>query len=144
MGEPNMARLPAMKGAQVLFDISSESDITSEWKIPVYEAQQIARAHENGVFLVQSNGGEAWNSNRGELNVQAGSHGNSLIIGPKGDVVAKAPMFGEWLGVADLDLARLRQGPVPYSPHGFMNDFYQQGLASLRPMPLRNHSDRND
>ena len=155
-GDPNVARLPALAGAQLLFDISQESDITHEYKMAGYAAQYVARAHENRVFVVQANAGEALvkkgpPSYAGVLNPQGGSHGNSLVIGPLGDVLVKSPMFGEFVAVADLDLARLRGGgpctvdaagklacprEVAYAPHAFMAPFYVAGLRSLRSMPI--------
>ena len=98
-GDPNIVRLPALKGAKVIFDISAESGIDAFTKIAPYEAQYMARAHESGSYLVQANvgatkspgpaGGLGW-----QLDAQGGSHGNSLVVAPDGNLIIKAPVFG--------------------------------------------------
>lgn len=90
-GDPNIARLPALQGARVIYDISAESGLDSFTKLAPYEAQYMARAHESHSFLVQANvgatksraGGSGGGGGLGwQLDAQGGSHGNSLVIAP--------------------------------------------------------------
>src|SRR5438105_1650261 len=52
---PELVRLPAIAGARVVYYISHESDMREENKLPGYRAQMMARAVENGVYVVAAN-----------------------------------------------------------------------------------------
>ena len=64
-----------------------------------YEAQYMARAHESQSFLVQANVGatksytDTATGNGVLLDEQGGSHGNSLVVGPKGNILIKVSML---------------------------------------------------
>ena len=109
---------------------AAESGINSYSKIVPYIAQYQARAHESHAFLVQSNVGATFDTanaagapygpdNTGLLDAQGGSHGNSLVIAPDGNILLKAPVFGEFAALQDLDM-RLARGGGGYTPHKFM------------------------
>ena len=52
---PELVRLPAAVGAQVCYYCSNESGLLNENKLSAYRAMPIARATENGIFLVMAN-----------------------------------------------------------------------------------------
>jgi len=96
---PELVRLPAACGAQVCYYISNESGILAENKLSAYRAMPIARATENGIFLVMANApGDPDN-----LHSPGQSHGNSKIVHPDGNVLCEAGHFAERLVVAELD-----------------------------------------
>lgn len=105
---PELVRLPVLAGAQVIFYLSCESDITEEFKIDPYRAQIQARAMENSVYIVHSNAPMAsvrmeGDRPRGEA---AASNGHSRMIQPDGNLIAEASIWGEDVLVADLDLKK--------------------------------------
>ncbi len=139
-GDPNIVRLPAFKGAKVIYDISAESGIDAFTKMAPYEAQYMARAHESGSYLVQANVGATKSPGSAsrlgwQLDVQGGSHGNSLVIAPDGNLIIKAPVFGEHIVLQDLDL-RKASSNGRYGPHEFMRPWYEAGQQILSRMPI--------
>jgi len=134
---PELVRLPVLAGAQVVFYISCESDITAESKIDPYRAQIQARAMENTIYVVHSNApmGPLTIVNGKPKGTQAASNGHSRIIRPDGNLLAEATMFGEDVLVAELDLStatrslalRSRESPL-------LGAWWEQGLA-LVPRP---------
>jgi predicted amidohydrolase len=97
---PELVRLPAACGAQVCYYISNESGMLAEYKLSAYRAMPIARATENGIFLVMANAP----GNPDGLHLSSQSHGNSKIVHPDGNVLCEAGHFEERLVVAELDL----------------------------------------
>jgi omega-amidase len=95
---PELVRLPAIAGAQVCYFCSHESGLREEYKLSAYQAMPIARATENSIFCVMANA---------PANPQtlAGSHGNSKIIHPDGNVLVEAGYFEERLVTATIRLA---------------------------------------
>lgn len=134
-GDPNIARLPVFKGSRVIFDISAESGLDIWSKMAPYEAQYMARAHESHSFVVQANMGSTWDSHGRVLDAQGGSHGNSLVAAPDGNILVRAGAYGEQLVLQDLDL-RLAPPQPGYQPHSFMEPFYKAGMSLMSPMPI--------
>lgn len=97
---PELVRLPAARGGQVCYYISNESGMLAEYKLSAYRAMPIARATENGIFLVMANAP----GNPRDLHAPSQSHGNSKIVHPDGNVLCEAGYFEERLVVAELDL----------------------------------------
>jgi predicted amidohydrolase len=95
---PELVRLPVLLGAQIVFYISSESGLHEESKIDPYRAQIQARAVENGVWVVQANAPANQDA--------SGSHGQSRIIAPDGNIVQEASIFGEDVVTATLKVSR--------------------------------------
>ncbi|HPU84321.1 MAG TPA: carbon-nitrogen hydrolase family protein [Candidatus Latescibacteria bacterium] len=136
---PELVRLPVLAGAQIIFYISCESDITAETKIAPYRAQIQARAMENSVFVVHANApmGNVRMRNGKPRGEAAGSNGHSRIIKPDGNIVAEASIWGEDVLVADLDMSlatrhlalRSLQSPL-------LRSWWEAGLR-LVPPPTR-------
>ena len=99
-----LVQLRALKGTQVFFYISCESGLEAPHKLGPYRAQVQARAVENRVYIVQANTPAA----TADVACADTSHGESRIVGPDGNIVAEAPVYGETLLVADLELDRVK------------------------------------
>jgi predicted amidohydrolase len=134
---PELVRLPAAAGAKICFFCSCESPITSEYKLSAYRAMPIARATENGIYVVMANAPADPN----DINRSGSSHGESKFIHPDGNVVVEAGYFTEEVIVQDLDLAAA-SGSVArraVEDHTALRDWLQEGLAIVdRPKPASN------
>jgi len=95
---PELVRLPAIAGAQICYFCSHESSLVREDKLSAYRAMPISRAAENSVFLVMAN--SPYNPKTME-----GSHGNSKIINPMGNVIDEAGYLEERLVTATIDIS---------------------------------------
>ena len=89
---PELAKLEALKGAQLLVNISAAP--TTSW--PSFEKVLPARAVENGVFVAYVNmvgvhGGLVFN-------------GGSTLLDPKGEIVGRAPLLKEEVVESEIDL----------------------------------------
>jgi predicted amidohydrolase len=90
-----------------------------------YRAQIQARAVENSVFVVQANA---------PTNPDAtGSHGQSRIIAPDGNLIEEATIFGEDVVAATLDLrlatGNMARGSVSRGPFA---DWWKEGMKKVR------------
>jgi predicted amidohydrolase len=103
---PELVRLPAIAGAQICYFCSNESGLLQEHKLPAYRAMPIARATENGIYLVMANAP----ANPEDLRSPSQSHGNSKVIHPDGNVLVEAGFFEERLVAATIDLAAADRG----------------------------------
>jgi len=95
---PELVRLPAIAGAQICYFCSHEAGLIKEFKLSAYRAMPIARATENSIFCVMANAPAEVESSRG-------SHGNSKIIHPDGNVLVEAGYFEERLVTADIRIS---------------------------------------
>ena len=122
---PEMVRLPVMKGARLVFYLSCESDIRSEEKMEPYRAQVVARAVENNVYIVQANTPQ-------KMNPVEGSHGQSRIVDPNGQLIREASVFDEEVLVEVLDLTRAT-GKLPANSleSPFLKDWWRKGLEMV-------------
>jgi predicted amidohydrolase len=122
---PELVRLPVLAGAKVIFYVSHESGLHKETKIAPYRAQIQARAEENNVFIVHANA---------PANPDAsGSHGQSRIIAPDGNVLQEASIFDEDELVATLDLTKAtRQNARRSLTEGPLQDWWKEGLKYVR------------
>ena len=122
---PELVRLPVLAGARVVFYISHESGIRQEHKIEPYRAQIQARAVENGVFIVQAN---APANDDG-----SGSHGQSRIIGPDGNILHEASVFQDEAVTATLDLDKATgRYALRGAGSGPLSDWWQEGVKRVR------------
>jgi predicted amidohydrolase len=122
---PELVRLPVLAGARLVFYISHESGVDRPTKINPYRAQIQARAVENGVYVVQANAP----ANKDN----SGSHGQSRIIGPDGNLVDEATIYGEDVVTATLEIGkangRLAENSVKRGPLG---DWWTEGIKHVR------------
>ena len=129
---PELVRLPVIAGARLVFYVSCESGMEAESKIEPYRAQVQARAVENSVYLVQSNAPA--NSARPDGGGRpvlhgGGSHGQSRIVRPDGNIICEATFFGEDVLVADLDMSKATGGLAKNSMRSdLMRAWWQEGL----------------
>ena len=122
---PELVRLPVLAGAQVIFYVSHESGIKQEKKIDPYRAQIQARAVENTVYLVQANAPANDDT--------SGSHGQSRIIGPDGNIVHEATVFGQDTVTATLDISRATRHMAKLSvERGPFGPWWQEGVKRVR------------
>ncbi len=117
---PELVRLPALKGARVIYYISSESGMREEQKLAPYRAQVMARAVENGMFVVQAN-----SPANPDL---SGSHGQSRIIATDGNVLKEASFFDEDILVETL---AIQTGRLQRPLEGLLGQWWSQGLDSM-------------
>jgi predicted amidohydrolase len=103
---PELVRIPVLNGALVCFYISYEvnSPEAARRKKEGYRAQLIARAAENGIWVVQSNG---IGGPPGSRNLSLGC---SRIVDPGGVVITEAPELQDAMLVEDLHPAKARRG----------------------------------
>ena len=114
---PEIVRLQSMSGAQVLFYMSWESDVSMEMKLSLGDklgsAQAVVPAHAamNQLYIIQVNAGALvdnmiteWNTGYDGGPVTGGSHGQSRVVDPSGRVLEQGRVFGQQLLIHDLDL----------------------------------------
>ena len=118
---PEIARLPAMAGARILYYIGHESGVLYESRLKPLRAQMMARAAENTMFVVAAN-------SPGDVNDASNSHGQGRIIRPDGNVLREASIFGEDILIETLSIEpRKLDGPQ----QGLMGDWWRQGVEFL-------------
>ena len=93
---PELYRILALRGARIVTVPANFTRVTGEahWEVLLR-----ARAIENQVFVVAPGQGH-------RDGPEGDSYGNSMIVDPWGEVLARAPADGEHFIAADLDLAR--------------------------------------
>ena len=93
---PELYRILALRGARIVAIPAAFTRVTGEahWEVLLR-----ARAIENQVFVVAPGQGRI-------PGPEGDSYGNSMIVDPWGDVLARAGGEGETFVAADLDLAR--------------------------------------
>jgi predicted amidohydrolase len=118
---PELVRLPVLAGAKVIFYISHESNLRSEKKLGPYRAQIQARAVENNVFVVHSNAPANQDA--------SGSHGQSRIIAPDGNIIQEASFFDEEVLTSLLDLSKAtRNNATKSMTRGPLKEWWREGL----------------
>jgi predicted amidohydrolase len=122
---PELVRLPVLAGARVVFYLSHESPLQAETKLAPYRAQVQARAAENTVFIVHANA---------PANADAtGSHGQSRLVAPDGNIIKEAGMFAEEALLAELDLARATAANAQRSlSRGPLVKWYADGVKQVK------------
>jgi predicted amidohydrolase len=122
---PELVRLPVLAGARVVFYLSHESGVRSEHKMAPYRAQIQARAVENTVFIVHANAPANADT--------SGSHGQSRLIAPDGNLIEEASVFEEQVVTATLDLKQATAANALKSlTRGPLIDWWQAGLKRVR------------
>lgn len=118
---PELIRLPAIEGARVAYYISHESGVEQESKLAPYRAQLMARAVENGVHIVAANAP----ANR----AGGGSHGQSRIVAPDGNVRQEASVFGEEVLIETLTV---KPGRLERPLNEALGDWWRGGVEWMR------------
>ena len=123
---PELVRLPALAGAQVCYLCSNESGLLHEEKLSAYRAMPVARAAENGIFLVMANAP----ANPDAMRSPSQSHGNSKIVHPSGRVLAEAGHFEERLVLARVRLEDATRWVArkAASPRALLGPWLRSGL----------------
>jgi predicted amidohydrolase len=93
---PELYRILTLRGARVITVPANFTRVTGEahWEVLLR-----ARAIENQVFVIAPGQGR-------RPGPEGDSYGNSMIVDPWGEVLARAPMEGDCFIAAELDLAR--------------------------------------
>jgi predicted amidohydrolase len=121
---PELVRLPVLAGARVIFYLSHESPLAQEHKLGPYRAQIQARAVENSVFVVHANA---------PANADAGgSHGQSRLIAPDGNILQEASMFREEVLSATLELRQASAANARRSLSGPLGAWMRAGVEHVR------------
>jgi len=122
---PELARLPVLAGARVLFYLSHESGLKQEAKLNPYRAQIQARAVENTVYIVHANAPANDDT--------TGSHGQSRLIAPDGNLLGEASLFREEVVAAKLDLTKATADNARRSlTRGPLQDWWKDGIKRVR------------
>jgi len=131
---PELVRLSAIKGAQVVFYISWETSLNDR-PVPledvdtlgVYRAQVQARAVENNVWVVHANAAASLKDRT------KGSHGMSRIVSPTGHIMIEATPEEERLLVhkADLQLSHRSFALESMRSSYFLRDWCYQGVEEI-------------
>jgi predicted amidohydrolase len=125
---PELVRLPVLAGSRVVFYLSHESGVRQEAKLGPYRAQIQARAVENTVFVVQANAPA-----NEDL---TGSHGQSRMVAPDGNLVHEATIFGEDVVVAELDLSHATAANARNSTErGPLSAWWREGVKQVKILP---------
>jgi predicted amidohydrolase len=93
---PELYRILALRGARVITVPANFTRVTGEahWEVLLR-----ARAIEDQVFVIAPGQGR-------RPGPEGDSYGNSMIVDPWGELLARSPMEGEGFIAADLDLSR--------------------------------------
>lgn len=134
---PELVRIPVLAGAQICFYLSYEINglASALGKMENYRSQLIARAAENGIYVLQSNGIGGVPGSESDALVL----GYSRFVGPDGSVIAEAPGLMDAMLVEDIDPARAKRGNALNSPKiRALENWWKQGLAVLdhKPAPV--------
>jgi predicted amidohydrolase len=122
---PELVRLPVLAGSRVVFYLSHESGLRKEQKLGPYRAQVQARAVENTVYVVQANAPA-----NDDL---TGSHGQSRVIAPDGNIIHEASMFDEDVVISDLDLRQATaQNALRSLGRGPLTRGWEEGRKQVR------------
>jgi predicted amidohydrolase len=122
---PELVRLPVLAGARVIFYLSHESGVRAENKVNPYRAQIQARAVENTVYVVHANAPANPDT--------TGSHGQSRLVAPDGNVIQEASVFGEDVVSGTLDLAKATGDNARRSlTRGPLTRWWEEGVKQVR------------
>jgi predicted amidohydrolase len=121
---PEFVRLPAMAGARIVYYISHEAGMQKESKLAGYRAQMMARAVENGMFVVAANA-------PGDVKDNSGSHGQSRTIKDDGNILQEASIYGEDILMESLTISAARPNWIQEHLNGLTGSWWKQGLEAL-------------
>jgi omega-amidase len=117
---PEICRLPVLAGARVMFYISFEAILEKESKMLPYRAQVQARAVENTIYVVHANAPAN--------DIRSGSHGQSRIVAPDGNIIQEASQLQEELLVADLNMSEATAHNALPSEEGLLAEWWREAV----------------
>jgi hypothetical protein len=111
-------------GAKVCYFSSHESGLKHPHKLSAYRAMPISRATENGIFLVMANA--PWDAAN-----EIGSHGNSKVIHPDGNVLQEADHHAEMLVVQSIRIEEATRSIARRceSDPTLLRDWFERGVG---------------
>lgn len=122
---PELVRLPVLAGARVIFYPSHESGVRQESKVGPYRAQIQARAVENNVFIAHANAPANPDT--------TGSHGQSRLIAPDGNIIKEASVFGEDVLIGEFVLSEATARNARQSvARGPFSSWWEEGVKQVR------------
>ncbi|HEY2927662.1 carbon-nitrogen hydrolase family protein [Piscinibacter sp.] len=123
---PELVRLPAAMGAEICLISSCESGLLAERKMNAYRAMAIARAFENGIYVVKAN----TPADPDNLRRQGSSHGKSCIVSPEGEVLREAGFFEECIISEEIRLGAAHGHTAKRTliEKTVLNEWYREGL----------------
>jgi N-carbamoylputrescine amidase len=104
---PEPSRVLALNGAEAIFmPICYSTYADPKHRASIWEVPLRARAYENGCFVVAAN----------RVGVEGPRHhlGRSMVVDPRGTILAEAGTEGEELLVAEIDLDEVRRARVDF------------------------------
>lgn len=129
---PELVRIPVLAGARICFYISYEINgrESALRKAEGYRAQLIARAVENNIWVVQSNGiGPLPEGEKLSL-------GQSRIVSPGGIVLDEAPKLEDHMLVQDIHPSEASRGnALETARNPLLQQWYQSAQALIQPQP---------
>jgi predicted amidohydrolase len=130
---PELVRLPAAMGAEICLISSCESGLLAERKMNAYRSMAIARAFENGIYVVKAN----TPADPDNLRRQGSSHGKSCIVGPEGDVLQEAGHFEECIISEEIRLGAAHGHTAKRTliEKTVLNEWYREGLNHVERIP---------
>merc|ERR1711879_182594 len=120
---PELVRLPVLRGARLVVYISHETwhddgpVPRTEAELGPYRAQVVARAVENGAFCLHAN---ACGSS---AHVEAGSHGRSRVISPRGVILAEGGIDTEELVSVTLSAEEQAEATALYARKSLLSNY---------------------
>ena len=102
----------------MIYYISHESGMAAESKLKPYQAQMMARAVENHMFVVAANA-------PGDVKNNRGSHGQSRILRDDGNILKEASFYGEEILIETLSI---KPGKLTRPLEGPMAEWWRQGV----------------
>lgn len=127
---PELVRLPAAMGAEICLVSACESGLLAERKMNAYRAMAIARAFENGIYVVKAN----TPADPDNLRRQGSSHGRSCIVSPEGEVLQEAGFFEECILAEDIRLGAAHGHTAKRTliERTVLNEWYREGLNHVQ------------
>lgn len=98
---PEISRILAARGAEVIFHPTSESS-TTQWSYK--NVAKLARAQENQCYIISANSAKI----TGTALADASTDGRSQIVDDRGLILAETPTGESITACADIDIAALR------------------------------------
>ena len=134
---PELVRLPVIAGARICYFCSNEGGVSKEYKFSAYRAMPISRATENDIYLVMANAP----ADPQNIDSDSGSHGNSKIISPDGNVLAEATHFEERLVTVTIDLEAAGGHYAQRSANDdtILADWMNEGVRLVSQSPENSH-----